>query len=249
MVTRLVHSRSITPPAIWGKLPGHADFVRSGVRHGESEGWQPWLMQQSRTLGAGAMVRVVAIPTAFVLPPGTLPFARRHFVIGVIAPSMDRVGRCHPLIVYQIAHPRWVLRHFEAQVRQPLGWQFWLARAVARHTRAQAESNIQALEHTVWALWHLHRSGWAALPKDYDEAQGVTERRFERAWSLLDQWAGPAPQNDPAAQLHGVHYLPWADWPQRLQHARAESAFWQQDAAGRFINAANRLQSLWGAMA
>jgi hypothetical protein len=27
---------------------------------------------------------------------------------------------------------------------------------------------------------------------------------------------------------------------------RAESAFWQQDAEGRFIGAANKLQKLWG---
>ena len=38
MLQRLIASRLITPPAIWGKLCGHADFVRSGMRHGESEG-------------------------------------------------------------------------------------------------------------------------------------------------------------------------------------------------------------------
>ena len=74
-------------------------------------------------------------------------------------------------------------------------------------------------------------------------------QRTRRMEAVLDQGMGPAPGNDPAAGLHGVRHLPWADWPHRLQGARAESAFWQQDAEGRFIGAANRLQKLWGGMA
>jgi type VI secretion system protein ImpM len=233
---KLIASWRILPPAIWGKLPGHADFVRSGMRHGELAAWMQWLAQQSRNAGADATVRAVAVPVAFVLPPGTLAFARRRFVLGVIAPSIDGVGRHHPLVIYQQAHPLWVMRHFEAQLRQPLDWQFWLARAVARHTRAQGYPDIRALEITVRALWE-------SSCKTEEDFAG---QRIRRMQALLDRWAGPAPANDPAAQWHGVRYLPWVDWPQRLQGARAESAFWQQDAEGRFIGAANKLQKLWG---
>jgi type VI secretion system protein ImpM len=233
---KLIASWRILPPAIWGKLPGHADFVRSGMRPGESAAWMPWLAQQSRNAGADATVRAVAVPVAFVLPPGTLAFARRRFVLGVIAPSIDGVGRHHPLVVYQQAHPLWVMRHFEAQLRQPLNWQFWLARAVARHTRAQGHPDIRALEMTVQALWESS----CKIEEDF------AGQRVRRMQVLLDRWAGPAPANDPAAQWHGVRYLPWVDWPQRLQGVRAESAFWQQDAEGRFIGAANKLQKLWG---
>lgn len=229
-----------TPPAIWGKLPGHADFVRSGMRHGESEAWMPWLAQQSRNAGADATARAVAIPVAFVLPPGTLAFARQRFVLGVIAPSIDKVGRHHPLVIYQQAHPRWVKAHFEAQLWQPLDWQFWLARAVARHTRAQGFADLRALERTVRALWREQM-------QSTDASSAITaDARRHRTQALLDNCAGPAPLNDPAAQLHGVRYLPWTNWPARLQGSRVESAFWQQDSEGRFIGAANRLQRLWG---
>lgn len=233
---KLIASWRIPPPAIWGKLPGHADFVRSDVRHGESEAWISWLAQQSRNGGADAAFKAVAMPVAFVLPPGTLAFARRRFVLGVIAPSIDKVGRHHPLVVYQQAHPLWVLRHFEVQRQQPLDWQFWLARAVARHTRTQGPTDIRALEVTVRALWE----------ESCKMEEAFAGQRVRRMRALLDRWAGPAAADDSSAQLHGVRYLPWADWPRRLQDTHAESAFWQQDAAGRFIGAANRLQKLWG---
>ncbi len=237
---QLVNAWRVTPPAIWGKLPGHADFVRGGARHGEPEAWMPWLEQQTRDAGADATARAVAVPVAFVLPPGTLAFAKRRFVLGVIVPSIDKVGRHHPLLVYQQAHAGWVRQHFEAQLQQPLDWQFWLARAVARHTRAQGPSDIRALQLTVQALWR------ALISSASEPQEGPGERHRQQMQALLDRWGGPAPANDPAARLHGVRYLPWADWPQRLEGARAESVFWQQDAMGRFIGAANRLQKLWG---
>jgi type VI secretion system protein ImpM len=247
MWRKLLASWRIPPPAIWGKLPGHADFVRSGMRHGELEAWMPWLAQQSRDAGADVTARALAVPVAFVLPPGTLAFARRRFVLGVIAPSIDKVERHHPLLIYQQAHPLWVSRHFEAQLERPLDWQFWLARAVARHTRAQGRTDIRALEATVRALWREQMHA-AAVPWEGSDRteEDLTGQRARRMHALLDRWAGPAPANDPAAQLHGVRYLPWADWPQRLHDVRAESAFWQQDAEGRFIGAANKLQKLWG---
>lgn len=242
---RLLDTWGITPPAIWGKLPNHADFVRSGMRHGELEAWASWLDGQAPNAGADASAKAVALPAAFVLPPGTLAFARRRFVLGVIAPSIDRVGRHHPLLVYQQAHPRWVLKHFEVQLRQPCDWQFWLARAVARHTRAEGPADLAAIESTVKALWRDQRHAPAAARTPAcGEFEAVV--RVRRTQGLLDQWAGAAPQDELGGQLHGVRYLPWADWPQRLSGACVESAFWQQDAHGRFVGAANRLQKLWG---
>jgi len=231
----------VTPPAIWGKIPGHADFVRSGVRHGEPDAWMPWLAQQCRHAGADASARAVAIPVAFLLPPGTLAFARRRFVLGVITPSLDKVGRHHPLLVYQLAHPRWTQAHFTAQLQEPLDWQFWLARAVARHTHAQGLADLRALERTVRALWRAQQSQVGGA-----EPEGRREHRGKQAQALLERWAGPSLPNDPVAALQGVRFLPWTDWPTRLQGPRAEMAFWQQDAQGRFVGAANRLQKLWG---
>jgi len=234
MLARLISSWRISPPAIWGKLPAQADFVRSGVRQGEAEAWTQWLAQQGVNADIGMTARAVSVPAAFALPPGTLWFARQRFVIGVISPSVDKAGRSHPLVIYRQEPPRRAMRYFEAQLRQPLDWQFWLARAVARHARTN-RGDIPALESTVRALW----AESCTLEKDFS----VQRVRWMQA--LLDQRTGPARDNDPAATLHGVRHLPWADWPHRLQGARAESAFWQQDANGRFIGAANTLQKLW----
>lgn len=259
MLRALIASRLVTPPAIWGKLPGHADFVRSDMRHDESEGWRPWLAQL-RVAGEGGQPEGAAIPTAFVLPPGALAFAPRRFVLGVITPSADRVGRHHPLLVYHLAHPRWVERHFAAHAQQPRDWLFWLARAVARHAGPQGTADMHMLQRTVWGLWRLHAPGltdvWdrrrasalstgPASAGDGARPKAGSPSSPDRVQSLLDELAGPAPADDPAAGLHGVRHLPWADWPQRLQRSRPDSAFWQQDAAGGFVNAANRLQQLW----
>jgi len=242
MLEKLIASRLITPPAIWGKLPAHADFVRSGMRHGESEGWQPWLAQHGGLVGASS---TGAPPVAFVVPPGTLAFAPRRFVVGVITPSGDKVGRRHALIVYQLAHPRWVEHHF----RQPLAplddWLFWLARAVARHTGTQGAADAAALERTVRALWLDHAPGLSAL---WLSGRSGVERPPERrvqAQAMLDKLAGRASADDPATQLRGVRFLPWTDWPQRLFKPRAQSAFWQQDAKGAFVNATDRMPELW----
>lgn len=237
MLARLIASCRASAPAIWGKLPGHADFVHRGVRPGEAEAWTQWLAEHGFHADVGIAARAMSVPVAFALPPGTLPFARQRYVLGVIAPSVDRAGRPHSLVIYQQEPPRRAMRHFEAQLRQPLDWQFWLARAVARHAR-MSRTDIQALEITVRAL----RTESRELEKDF------SVQRVRWLQALLDQQTGPALSDDPAAELHGVRHLPWADWPHRLQGVRAESAFWQQDANGRFIGAANRLQKLWNVL-
>ena len=236
MLARLIAPWRTSPPAIWGRLRGHTDLVCSGVRQGEAEAWTQWLATHGLDADIGATARAMSVPVAFALPPGTLPFARQRFVLGVIALSVDREGRSHPLVIYQQELPRRAIRHFEAQLRQPLDWQFWLARAVARQA-CMGLADIHALETTLHAL----RAESRELEKNFS----VQRVRWMQA--LLDQRTGPAPRNDPAAELHGVRHLPWADWPHRLQGARAESAFWQQDANGRFIGAAHKLKRLWSA--
>ncbi|MEJ8827317.1 type VI secretion system-associated protein TagF [Variovorax humicola] len=239
MLEALISHRLISPPAIWGKLPAHADFVRSGVRHGESEGWQSWLAEHAV---AGAMKGIASLPVAFVLPPRSLAFAPRDFVGGVVAPSSDRTGRRHALLVYQRAHPRWVQPHFEAQAVEPCDWLFWLARAVQRHVAVHALGDLQALERSVQALWQLHMPG-RRLPGQTATAAGLPQAKDVLA--VLDRCTGPAHAGDAVQDLSGVRHLPWADWPGRLHGARAQSAFWQQDAAGGFVNAGTRLANLW----
>lgn len=245
MLQKLVALRLITPPAIWGKLAGHSDFVRSGMRHGESEGWQPWLIENGRFPEVGP---VGTLPTAFVLAPGTLGFAPHHFVVGVVAPSIDRVGRRHALLVYQVAHPRWAERHFAAQAIHPQDWLFWLGRAVARHIGPHGAPQVQALGRTVDALWRLHAPGRRELfGARADSTAGSTnaDPSRDRSKAVLDRFAGPCIEDDLAARLQGVRYFPWSNWPHAFLASRVQNAFWQQDAAGGFVNAAPQLSNLW----
>jgi hypothetical protein len=40
--------------------------------------------------------------------------------------------------------------------------------------------------------------------------------------------------------------MPWVNWPaQILRTERPGSAFWQQDMRGGYINASDKLSSLW----
>ena len=252
MLQQLVARRLVTPPAIWGKLPRHADFVRSGLRHGESEGWQAWLAQQGcvgREAPAARAPDAQPLPTAFVLPPATLPFARRRFVVGVIAPTVDKVGRQHVLLVYHLAHARWLRQHFGDAALAPHDWLFWLARTVARHTVDLGDgggSDIQALDRAVRRLWPVHAPGVRQLWRRADvPAAGHAEREAAER-RLLDQLNGGPPHKEAAAQLCGVRHLPWVDWPERLYSPRGGGSFWQQDAQGGYVNAATRLPALWG---
>lgn len=240
MLEALISHRLISPPAIWGKLPGHADFVRSGVRHGESEGWQSWLAEHA----AMGVDTAVALPTAFVLPPGSLAFARRHFVVGVVAPSKDRTGRRHPVLIYQRAHPRWVRRHFDAQANHPRDWLFWLARAVGRHAAVRAPGELRTLEWSAHALWQLHGPDWRELGR-MRPGEAAPEAKNAPSLAVLDRCIGAAPADASTLKFVGVRHLPWADWPARLHVARAKAAFWQQDAGGGFVNASTRLADLW----
>jgi type VI secretion system protein ImpM len=245
---RLIATPLVTAPAIWGKLPAHADFVRSGMRHAESEDWCTWLAGQGPVVQVGGpALATAALPTSFVLPPGTLPFARRHFVVGVISPSIDRMGRRHVLLVYQLAHPRWLSRHFTLQASEPRDWLFWLGRAVARHAGMPEVADVWALARAIDELWQLHApavAGFGTLRRELDALQATPARMH----ALLERLLGVPQMDDPALRMSGVRYLPWTDWPQCLKSARAgavSGAFWQQDAVGGFVNAARRLDALW----
>lgn len=237
MLAHLFNARPVTSPAIWGRLPAHADFVRHGVRHGEAEGWEAWLRgalgraASQHEPDAGRALRT-SIPIAFVLPPGHVPFAQGRFVLGVILPSTDRVGRRHPLVVYQVARRVWIERHYERHVHEPRSWQFGLARLLAQHVQARADCELRQLAQHVDRLWCELGDGGCGGP----------------AGKAADAPAVRAPAHgfhDPAAALHGVRHLPWSDWPRRLQGVRGHCAFWQQDVAGRFVNASENLVSLW----
>lgn len=257
MMKRVIAAHLVTQPAIWGKLPAHADFVSSGVRVGERDGWEAWLAAQPHRTPERRAPASAALPAAFVLPPGALPFAPRRFVVGVIARSFDRTGRPHALLVYQLAHRRWLIRHFEKHAAYPHDWFFWLARAVARHAGLFEAADIRALERATSELWRLHSPNATQLLPPICRAEADPVALVSRSRALLDRLMGASAQDDLARRLAGVRFLPWPDWPDRLCEARRaatfqlpgarrfEGAFWQQDDAGGFVNAAVRLEALW----
>jgi type VI secretion system protein ImpM len=247
MLQRLLAASSITPPAIWGKLPAHADFVSSGLSTSHREAWREWLEAQGDGVvdGDGAE-DARALPTAFVLASGALPFAPRRFVVGVVAASSDRFGRPYPLVIYHEAHPRWVACHLRRQDHEPNDWFFWLARAVTRHGSLRDAADIRTLERMVNALWRQHAPTWLEIATS--GRHGVPTPTRGRMQALLDRMAGPVRQDDPGRRFRGVRHLPWTDWPQRLRYTPGECAFWQQDSRGRYVNASDRLDTLWGGL-
>ncbi len=165
----------VSPPAIWGKLPTHADYLQHGVRSDEVQGWQRWLAGQLRPqptpCSAGKRLRrdeqwsaleperykpaPSSIPVAFVLPAGAVALTPPACVLGVIANSCDRLGREHPMLVYQRCNARWLQHCFastggsgeaatafdDTSIRlDQQTWLFWLARLVSRYAAAPEEA-------------------------------------------------------------------------------------------------------------
>ena len=85
----------------YGKLPSHGDFLRRRVSDGFVDAWDSWLREclaASRTaLGAKWLDVYLTSPAwRFVCAPGACGPAP---VIGLLAPSVDQVGRYFPLTV------------------------------------------------------------------------------------------------------------------------------------------------------
>lgn len=243
----------ITPPAIWGKLPSGGDFVRHRTTAVEIDAWRYWLEQQT-WIGTDAAVTEVEpkhqgararpdwsemqpafgqageavhhLPWSFVLPPGTLPFAACHWVVGALAASGDSVGRSYPLVIYQTANTAWLERCLDP----PQGWLFWLGQLMARHISGQSAAPGGGLGEQLDRLWNWHRLGWRSwfgtAPVQADE-------------TACRDLIGVSKQEAEADPIQGVKYLPWAEWPRQLwdDPPRARGWFWQQDRKGGFLDA------------
>ncbi len=183
----------------------------------------------------------VGLPWCFVLPPGSLSFSAKDYVIGVWMASSDKVGRHYPLVMIQTATPRWIKQHFSTHPQQPCEWLFTVARAMAKMVYAdetqmdrptgdgQPRDHLQALTTQLDQLWRTMRPG----------RQGL----FGRSVPLFDavqaqEIIGEPHPADPILYLDGVRYLPWANWPKKLTESLPQPAFWQQDLMGRFVAAA-----------
>jgi type VI secretion system protein ImpM len=260
----------ISSPAIWGKLPTHADFIQIQVKGEQAQQWQNWLALQwqagsrlpkrrrmSRELWLNLSAQACmeeagnALPVAFVLAPGQLEFSGTQYVIGVMVPSSDQIGRGHPLMVYQLAQRRWLEQQWLAEQRSVRDWQFWLARllsAVVQHAwsvGAAAKSDLRGrIEASVEQLWQVFHP---AKVIRWRTAQGNVAETIDQACEpILAPWqTDPEARADVAALLSGVPHFPRSDWPAVLAHPRFQSMFWQQTVQGEYVMAETSLAALW----
>lgn len=88
-----------SPAGLFGKLPDHRDFVRRALPEGFIGPWDAWLsaaLAESRArLGADWLAAFLEAPVwRFALAPG---LSGPRGAAGVLAPSVDAVGRHFPL--------------------------------------------------------------------------------------------------------------------------------------------------------
>ncbi|MDR1995535.1 TagF domain-containing protein [Azonexus sp.] len=266
MIGRLLPSAPLSPPSVWGKLPAYGDYIMRRANPADIDAWQSWLgahpladleaeCDSQRDAGAadrrpGQWVDIeprparrekIPLPWHFILPPDTLAATPHlpagHAIIGVVAASCDRIGRLHPLIVWQALRPSWLLGGDQA-----LQWQTWLAALVARHVPPCSTPEVinpRPFLEQLEAMWaHATpglgaRFGFGRQPLPAGELQ----RLLQEALPASRDWQ----KRTADASLSGVRHLPWAEWPGIAMHpagsadAPGRAYFWQQSAAGEFV--------------
>jgi type VI secretion system protein ImpM len=252
------------PLAIWGKLPSHGDFLRHRCSAAQANDWQNWVgsvwnqsplaappARSRRPVRAGpgwltleprkAAPDLGAVPVAFVMQPGALPFAPDHCVQGVLLASVDQIGRPCPLIIFQQIAPGWLRRSWAGKASaHQTNMLYWLARIAAR-THA-AHKDWEALTTAVDGMWQAHAPGWRQLLGAHLPAPSRLQLE-----TLLHSYCEHE-SADAACGLQGVHRMPWAQWPTHiLRTHQPMHAFWQQDIRGGYVNAGESLPALWGA--
>ena len=105
MSQQLVMSASPTPRAAWfGKLPGLGDFVGRRMPHAFGSDWDHWLRSGLEQLRNEAPLdweqRFVQSQLWFFVAPA---LATGKPTCGVVAPSIDRVGRYYPITILAMA--------------------------------------------------------------------------------------------------------------------------------------------------
>lgn len=269
MRTRLLdplnHRWLAGPLSVWGKLPSHGDYLRHRTTAGQGRDWQNWVtrvwnlrtparqrVRAANSSDAGWLqleprkvkAELAAVPVAFVMQPGSMPFSPRHCVQGVFVASEDQFGRACPLIIFQQVAPGWMRRTWggaralaDANEQNLL---YWLSRLAAR--THGADRDWLDLTQAVDAIWQLHAPTWRNLL-----GMPVTNPEQAGLQAALTQYCD-SEHADAALGLQGVRKLPWANWPNRiLRSQNPAQAFWQQDMRGGYVNASDSLQSLWGA--
>lgn len=139
----------MSSPGFYGKLAGRGDFIHRGLSPSFIERWDAWLSAGMATsqaaLGAAWLDAYLVSPLwRFAVAPGLLG---NEAVVGVMMPSVDRVGRYFPLtIALQLAAET----DLGALVAGPDDW-FEAAEALLLST-LEPEADVEAFEAAVPAL-------------------------------------------------------------------------------------------------
>ncbi|TDM06848.1 MAG: hypothetical protein C4K60_14355 [Ideonella sp. MAG2] len=260
------------PLAIWGKVPSHSDFINVNTLIQDTQAWAAWVAHQWQTPSPPAAKRkpqdqgwmslspephsyadLSQIPVAFMLP-APADQGGEQFWRGVLVTSRDRIGRPHPLIVYQRASPRWLRRlpspnpaaatpdwtHTQpAQESQDL--LYWLARVLARW---QAHHDtLGTLSRAIASLNQLHAPGLRQLLGD-----GPSVVAPARLHELVNSLGRDDDIPDAMDSIDSVRHLLSAG--QRRAPSPAQSCgFWILDSGGERLRQTTRWSDLWKASA
>ncbi|MCP1478293.1 type VI secretion system protein ImpM [Pseudomonas chlororaphis] len=139
----------MSSPGFYGKLAGRGDFIHRGLSPTFIEHWDAWLsagMAASQAaLGAAWLDAYLVSPLwRFAVAPGLLG---SEAAVGVMMPSVDRVGRYFPLTIALQLEPETDLG---ALVAGPDDW-FEAAEALLLST-LEPEAAVEAFEAAVPAL-------------------------------------------------------------------------------------------------
>jgi type VI secretion system protein ImpM len=155
---------SVAARVAWfGKLPALGDFVGRRMPHALGEEWDHWLrsgMEQLRNeAGDHWPQRFVHTPPWFFVAPARVTGVP---VCGVLAPSIDRVGRYYPIAILAVASEAAATFASDAALSQFFG----AARAAivdARRLPLNAEDLDLRLSGLVWPFAESHTTRQDAL--------------------------------------------------------------------------------------
>lgn len=214
----------ISSPACYGKLPFLGDFYQAGAGRDETAVWAGRFDSFWET--AGADIRPGSDPWCFTLAPEVL-FPGRHYIVGVMTVSEDRVGRPYPFVIWQKVADRALRRSkLFGGPGERHNWLFWLSRFLLIHSRADNDSaakTLRGFELELAALWKGCRQNWWAQFRRWSRRPGGGEPRY-----LLRAL--------PESDLEGTHFLPFNDWPDRLWTKQPAAYFWRQDHQGLYLD-------------
>ncbi|MET3107524.1 type VI secretion system protein ImpM [Oxalobacteraceae bacterium GrIS 2.11] len=243
---RLVSRCLVQLPAIWGKLPNQADYIRHRCSVAEAQAWQRWASEfwlrptmAARTRPAArprqqwvelnapvAKPDLELVPVSFVLLPGMLDFAPDHFVQGVCVTSHDSVGRQCPLIIFQKITPCWMRRSMSSpSSNQLFRLPDFLSRFGGCDTKtgflfwiARIAARLHAADLSSTALAQLVDQVWTQFEPGWMQlvGRGPTAVQSDALLLVLEQYHMADQDLDTANGLRGVSRLPWINWPQAL---------------------------------